>query len=135
MDQHLEFRAGVLRECGASASETQELLAYNSNVFDHAGVAELKFPLPDESFVGPWRSYAKEVAEAGTISVLAKYLVQLRFPVRAGISQDAEYLAASTRGSGFGADNVLRLHLQAPEKCRIVLHSTPAGHIPLVIAE
>ena len=135
MDNLLKFRAEVLNSCGASSSETQELLAYSDNRFDHAGLAEIVFPLADEPFVKSWKAYGEEVTAAGTFSILAKYLVQFRFPIRTGMSQDPDYLAATTRGTGFATDGPLGLPLIAPEKCHVVLHPTPAGHIPLLIAE
>jgi hypothetical protein len=136
MERKLQFRPNILRAHGASESETQELLAYNSNIFEGAGRRlDLVFPLPDEPFVKTWKDYAHEVAAAGTFSVLAKYLVQLQFPVKAGMSQDSGYLAATSRGAGFGREDSLRLELRAPESCYVALHPTPAGHIPLMIAE
>lgn len=135
METRLNFRGDVLAEFGADEAQAAELRAYNDNVFDLSSVRESVFPLPDELFVETWRSYAQEVAAAGSFAVLAKYLVQLRFPIAEGISQDPDYRAATTQGAGFGTDQVLRLPLAAPEKCHITLHATPAGHIPLLIAE
>src|SRR5580658_409456 len=135
MERKLQFRRNILRAHGASESETEELLAYNSNIFEGAGRLDLAFPLPDEPFVKTWKDYEQEVAAAGTFSILAKYLVQLQFPVKAGMSQDPGYLAATTRGTGFGREGSVQLELRSPEACRVALHPTPAGHIPLVIAE
>lgn len=54
-----EFRASILASYGASASELEELLAYNHNVFDHAYLAlPHQFPLPSEAHVPTWQAYA-----------------------------------------------------------------------------
>jgi hypothetical protein len=135
MDQRTQFRCQVLQECGAGLPQVEELLAYNTNLFDRTALAKIKFPLPDEPFVETWEKFAQEVTEAGTFLVLAKYLVQLRFPVQAGISRTGVYIDATTKGAGFGADNAPGVKLEAPDKCCIAVHATPAGRIPLIIAE
>lgn len=118
---------------GASQAETDELLAYGENHFQHCSIASLSWPLPDEPFVRVWEQYAHEVEESGTIEVLNPYLIQLRFPVRKGMSVRPEYLAATRKDcdSGF-FECATGLGLKSPDGCAVSLHATPAGRIPII---
>lgn len=129
------FRTSVLASLGASPEQTEELLRYNELSFHAAATEAFLCPLPDEPFVPVWQHYAREVQEAASISVLAKYLVQLRFPVLPGMSQNADYLSATRRGiSPENMKAAAGLGLRSPERCQLALHQTPAGRIPLIIA-
>jgi hypothetical protein len=130
----LAFRRDVLQALGASQEETLELLRYNQNTFCQEKA--LRLPLPDEPFVDAWLAYADECETAGTIVPLEKYLMELRFPIKEGISQLSDYRAATRRGvdPGEASDACVR-NLVAPEKIKIQVHSTPAGRIPLLIVE
>jgi len=97
MEDKLEFRRGVLASMGATREVVAELLAYNGNQFDTSKVSS-QWPLPDEGFVETWRRYSREVEAAGSSEVLSRHLVQLRFPVQAGISATEEYRAATRLG-------------------------------------
>ena len=67
--------------------------------------------------------------------MLREHLPQLRFPIRAGISETADYRAATRRGcAGRFAPAATGLELGAPEAIEIVIHASPAGRIPLLIA-
>ena len=135
MPDRRTIRTHVLSTLGANQQEIEELLAYNQTFFE-AGDGTVQYPLADEPFVRVWEKYACEVEQAGSIAVLSRYLVQLRFPVRAGMSQDPDYLAATRRG--VNPDDLpaaTGLPLRCPERCRLVLHSTPAGRLPLLIPE
>ncbi len=132
----IEFRKDVLASFGAEGEVANEILEYNQNHFDQAAIDLSRFPLPDEMFVSTWRQYAAETAEEDSILPLAKYLVQLQFPVREGISESDEYIAATRRG--FPAEVMQQasgLSWHAPEKCRVAIHPTAAGHVPVIIAE
>jgi hypothetical protein len=120
---------------GATAAEVAELLAYNGNQFNRSGVESIRYPLPDEPFVEAWRHYAEEVAQRGSFSIMTKYLVQLRYPIQHGISRDPEYLAATRQGRGFHSESTMGFVLKAPDRIHVSLHSTPAGHIPVIIAD
>jgi hypothetical protein len=58
-------RADLLASYDATASEIKELPAYNRNVFDRS---------------------VEEATEDGALAALRRRLVQLRFPIREGIS-------------------------------------------------
>jgi hypothetical protein len=132
MDER-ELRVAVLTACGSDSARIEELLRYNDNFFDSSSLTTtaLQFPLPDELFVSAWEEYALEAARDGVVACLRKRLPQFCFPIREGISQTEDYLAATRRGiftpGGEG------LEIRSPEKCQLVLHSTAAGRIPLLI--
>lgn len=134
MDAGADFRAGVLMSLGASAEETGELLRYGENVFRLDGAPDPgAFPLPDEPFVDTWAGYAAEAARRGVFAVLQERLVQLRFPVRAGISGSDAYQAAIRRGV-LPDDPGEGLALESPEGLRLFLHPTAAGRVPVLVA-
>jgi len=128
----LFFRRQVLSALGASEAESQELLRYNENTFQRT--APPGFPLPDEPFVVDWQRYAAQSEESGTIIPLLRNLIEFRFPIQEGMSQTAEYIAATRRGVDPGdMPGACALSLVAPDKVRLLLHSTPAGRIPLLV--
>jgi hypothetical protein len=132
MGNLIQLRSRVLSDCGATSAEIEELLRYNENNFDFSLLAETEFPLGDEAFVSDWQLYADEVRAAGSIDALRRNLIQLNFPICAGMSQNPDYLAATTRGLAPSAD-VAGVAFEDPSACRIEIHSTPAGRIPLLI--
>jgi hypothetical protein len=124
---------------GASPAEAAELAAYNENVFDLAALTPgLRFPLPDEPFVAFWaaaEAAARERGAIGAIAALAGHLPQLRFPIAAGISATDPYRAATRRGvPPAEIPEATGLVLARPEAVELVLHASPAGRIPLLIA-
>jgi hypothetical protein len=129
-----EFRRDVLLSSGATAQAAGELLRYGQNeVDDDALATEIYLPLQDESFVAPWEQYAKEMVNAGTVQVLARYLVQLQFPIRSKISCETEYISATRCGADPSRmKSATGSFLRRPEDCSIELHSTPTGRIPVV---
>jgi hypothetical protein len=129
------FRAEVLSYFGAGSSEQEELLAYNRNVFDHGSVTyPIKFPLEDEPFVTSWDRYAAESAQVGVFAVLKKTLVQLHFPIKAGISASQDYQDAVRRGvSTEDMTEATGLELKYPERLHLSVHQTPAGRMPVLV--
>ncbi|HEX2205376.1 MAG TPA: hypothetical protein VHG91_18850 [Longimicrobium sp.] len=126
------FRAEVLRAHGARGAALDELLAYTPRTL-RAPDAPPPFPLPDEPFVGAWERYAAEGARAGVWETLRARLPQLRFPVEAGVSQRDAYRAATRRGeAAFPAEGLV---LRRPEALTLFLHPTPAGRLPVLVAE
>lgn len=121
-------RAEVLRGFGAGPDETAELLAYNRSAFVVPPSVDL--PLPDEPFVAAWRRYAEAAEGRGVLPVLREHLVQLRFPVDAGRSEDAAYQAATRRG--VLPDPSAELALEDADGLRLFIHPTPAGAVPVL---
>ena len=127
-------RAAVLRSFGAREADVDALLAYTENPFDLSG----PLVLDDEPFVSAWEDYLAASASEGVFSVLQRALVQLRFPIREGLSETEAYRAATRRGdlAALGHDGLFEggLRLAAPERLRLELRATPAGRIPVLTA-
>lgn len=118
-----------------SPEEAAELRAYARNAFDAGALAEgLSLPLPDEPFVPFWEARVAEARERGAFAVLCEHMPQLRFPIRAGVSESGDYQAATRRGASpdklAGATG---LALERPEAVELELYPSPAGRIPLII--
>ena len=125
------LRAERLRHLGAPEADLDALVAYTASPFDLSGPLVLE----DEPFVEVWESYLERAAEDGVFSALRSALVQLRFPVRAGMSAEPAYRLATRRGdlSGLlGPTFDGGLALVAPERIRLALHPTPAGRLPVI---
>lgn len=122
------FRRTILAGAGASPTVCDELLAYNENVFDHS---RLTFAVEPEPFVEKWRRYAAVAERTGAYTCLQQKLVQLRFPIREGISQSNAYQRATRRGEVSTSRE--GLVLEAPDRLQLRIHDTPAGPIPLLI--
>ncbi|MFL6236558.1 MAG: DUF7005 family protein [Thermoanaerobaculia bacterium] len=129
-------RALQLASLGASPREVEELLAYNENAFNLDPLSpEVRFPLPDEPFVPFWEAVEREARARGAFAVLREHLPQLRFPVRPGISGTEAYRAATRRGvPPEEIPEATGLAVERPEAIEVVLHESPAGRIPLLIA-
>ncbi|HEX6370030.1 MAG TPA: hypothetical protein VF006_14005 [Longimicrobium sp.] len=127
-DARDEARAAVLRGLGAGPAEAAELLAYNRSHFDLPLSPDL--PLPDEPCVAAWARYAAEARTRGVLPVLREHLVQLRFPVAAGISGTEAYHAATRRGVLPARTDGVRL--EDEDGVRLWIHPTPAGAVPVL---
>lgn len=121
-----EFLSGF----SAKESEIKELLDYNRNYFNHEVLKSLKFPLPDEPFVETWETYCNESRQS--FEVLQDRLIQLKFPVREGISSTEGYRSATRRGILTEAPGE-KLALERPDLLELCLNQTPAGRIPLLV--
>ncbi|MBD2243796.1 hypothetical protein [Nostoc sp. FACHB-888] len=133
-NQH-QLRANVLASYGATARETEELLAYNQNIFDRSfSRLPAKFPLPPEPHVAAWEEYATLAQEVGVFQALSTKLVQLKFPILEGISQTETYRFATRKGIPVdGMIEATGLILQQPEQLQLMLHQSLAGVIPVLL--
>ncbi len=131
-----EFREKVLKTLGASPGEVRELIAYDQNRFDHSGVkTRIKIPLPDELFMAAWEIYDQEAKEKELFAVLRNNLVQLRFPIRKGISQTRDYRAATLSGvPPEGIPEATGLKILSPAQLQLDLYQSLAGRIPTIVS-
>jgi hypothetical protein len=127
------FRADVWRSFGATPDEARELVSYAAGPLG-AAAPSLAVPLPEAPSVAAWARYAEEARADGVEAVLRRVFVQMGFPVAAGTSGRADYLAATRRGARPPA-GAPALSLAAPAGLRLLLHPTAAGRVPVVIAE
>jgi hypothetical protein len=136
MSNQQEFRRSVLASYGASASQTEELLAYNQNLFSHKCLKHaVKFPLAPEAHVSVWEDYVFAARVIGAFEALKQRLVQFRFPILKGISQTEAYRSATRKG--VPVDNISEatgLILTLPEKLQLIIHQSLAGAIPVLLA-
>lgn len=131
-DERRRLRAAVLDRLGAGEAVRDELLAYNDPAFDVDGAPPPdSLPLADEPHVAVWAEYAAGVN--GPFQALQEALVQLRFPVRAGISELPAYRAVTLSGdppelSGLATG----LQLRHPDEVRLDIVATPGGRLPVI---
>ena len=129
-------RNQILANYKLNKSEINELLVYNQNHFQTGNWQQyVHFPVEDEPHVSLWREYGVEARVKGTYETLSQYLVQLQFPIQAGISDRLEYRSVTRKGkSTEGLELARGLSLQEPEQLQLVIHQTIAGKIPVLIA-
>jgi hypothetical protein len=122
----------VLRGFGAGSGVVDELLRYGENFFvpPRDGMPR-SFPLDDLPQIEAWRDYLAEASTTGVFSCLAEKLVQLRFPIREGMSRDPDYLRATRRGERPAADQE-GLRLDAPDELTLELYPTACGRVPIL---
>ena len=127
-------RSRFWRSLGATAAETEELLAYALGSFDHCHLPT-SYPLPDEPFVEAWRSYVERAREEGVLQCLREQLIELRIPVQQGISETTAYRTATRRGEWMPETGSWRApDFLEPDAMQIFVYQTPAGHIPVLVA-
>lgn len=130
------FRSDILSSFGATSSETEELLLYNQNTFDHSNTSNTRyqFPFEDEPFVSAWLQYSEEAESVGVFECLKQRLVQLSFPIKEGISKTDDYRSATRKGvSVVCMADATGVSLNKPDEMQLVIHQSPAGRIPLLI--
>jgi hypothetical protein len=120
----------LLVEYGANQSEIDELVAYTHNAFAEATNLPA-LPLADEPHVAVWREYAQQAETIGVFAALSQALVQIQFPIQAGISQTEDYRIATRKGGAVGSRSGLTL--QAADQLQLLIHPTLAGAIPVMI--
>lgn len=131
MDDPHASTAAALRGFGASGQTLDELLAYVANPFDLARLRADQLPLADEPHLEAWEDYAREAARDGAVPALSRRLVQLQWPIEAGISQTDAYRAATRRGVR-PASPAAGFELEDPAGVELVIHPTLAGRIPIL---
>ena len=128
-------RERILRANGARGDEVAELLRYTESGFDLTSIGALTdVPLDDEAFVDAWSEYASEADHVGAGPTLRRHLIQLRFAVEHGMSAREDFLAATRRGILPSAHTPAAAFVDE-NGLSIMLHQTPAGRLPIVIAD
>ncbi len=118
-----------LRRFGATPATVETLLDYTEPLVP----PPVDLPVADEPHVPMWRRFEADAGRLGTWPVLAAEFVQLRFPIRAGISQDPAYRAATRRGRFEEADAFAPgLALREPEGVRLDVSPSAGGRVPVI---
>ncbi|MCF8011125.1 MAG: hypothetical protein K9L17_06610 [Clostridiales bacterium] len=104
------------------------------NYFKHTCVNSWQeIPLPDELFVGDWEDYIDEVHREGALAALQKRLVQLKFPVKEGMSENSNYQLAARKGADtLFMPEAAGVELEEPDKLEVYLYQTFAGKLPVI---
>ena len=132
-DPKLNRRSATLARYGANDLEIEELLFYNQNQFEHLQLDKIR-AVP--AFLSRWREYAEEARSIGAFGSLKQRLVQLRFPIRAGISDTPEYRVATRKGeSTEQMKTATGLQLAHPERLELKIQQTEAGAVPVITAD
>ena len=129
-----DIRRAVWRAVGATERETDELIAYAASPLHSTTPPAHHYPLPDAACVAAWERYAAAAPTVGADAVLRRVFVQLHFSVRPGASAGPTYTAATRRGV-LPDDDAPGLMFARPDALQIFLHPTPAGRVPVVLAE
>jgi hypothetical protein len=125
-------RARLWRSLGASLAETEELLGYAAAPFDFSRLPA-RYPLADEPFVAAWQSYLAPASEQGVFACLRQRLLQLRFPIAAGISETDIYQAVTRRGELTDERlGDLSLALHRADCLMLSIRETAAGCVPVL---
>jgi len=126
-------REDALRRAGASGDVLAELVRYDVPLLERpVAAAQAVASLSDEPHLEAWTLYASEALRDGAIAALARRFPQLHFPIRAGISGEEEYRAATRRGV-WPAAPAGGLGLRDPGSVRLTIHSALVGKIPLLV--
>jgi hypothetical protein len=134
--QREDFRRRVIAECGAIGDPAEQLLLYNQNPFATFDGRAPAFPLADEPHIEHWVSYENDARSEGAFEALRRRFVQLRFPVRAGMSAEEAYRSATRRGRFADADAFAPgLVLRRPSGLELSVCPTMAGRIPVLVVE
>ncbi|MDJ1184354.1 DUF7005 family protein [Roseofilum casamattae] len=130
----IQSRTKVLQSYGASPSEIAELLTYNETIFDRSQINEsLSFPLEPESHLATWEDYLKESERSGVFPTLKSKLIQWQFPIAVGMSERANYRAATRKGKATdGMPEATGLVLQEPNNLQLEIYESLAGKIPVL---
>ncbi len=129
----VEFRRSVLAQGGADPATVAELLAYNDTPYELPRLQGRSWPLPDEAHIAAWDEYARAAAHDGVVAALRPRLVQMRFPVAAGISATDAYRAATRKGVPPGEEGPGPA-LRDPARLDLAVHPTMAGRVPILVA-
>jgi len=130
-------RADILTTYWADAVQVEELLSYSDHSFAQRRPQPLvKLPLEPELHVATWMQYVAIADKIGTFEALKQRLVQLQFPIQAGISQTEAYRAATRKGSlTANMPEATGLVLQAPDQLELSIHQSFAGAIPILLVK
>ncbi len=120
-------RRKSLLEHGLTELEILELLAYNKRTFGDYLRGNDRL----ESSMVAWQKYLADAAKIGVWETLRRNLVQLRFKVATGMSENPEYLASTRRGLMVPA-RTISLEMRSPWRLQLLIHQTKTVAIPII---
>jgi len=122
-------RIKIFKSFGADDEQAEALFDYSQSRLTDRFSPDLS---EDEPFAEAWKIYFEESKSNGVYNTLRKYLPQLSFPVKEGISKTEEYRSATLRGELYNSKYDL---LICPDKLELDLYHSQAGHIPILFTE
>jgi flavin-dependent dehydrogenase len=102
------------------------------HVWSHRLDRAMALPFEDEAHVARWQEYRDLAAPAAAWPVLQSRLVQLQFPIKAGISQTAVYRRATRQGIMPQHQAQEPLVLECPEQLRLEIYPAMFGPTPIL---
>ncbi|HYM24617.1 MAG TPA: hypothetical protein VEU08_15475 [Vicinamibacterales bacterium] len=129
-------RRHVLESKGVDRAALDAVLAY-TNKPDTFHVPETipAFPLADEPHVAVWADYASQASHAGALHALQAHFAQMRFPIRAGMSQEPAYLDATRKGKRETPEaSAPGPPFVRPENLDLRVYETIAGRVPILVS-
>jgi hypothetical protein len=133
---HTAQRRQALLRLGADPADIDEFLDHSRAAGWWPTDIDTPLSIPDDDLpqIADWEEYAESAATYGAWNTLRERLVQLRFPVRKGISSEAPYRDATLRGRAPVMAET-GLELECPETLELRIHSSLGGRIPVVIPD
>jgi hypothetical protein len=130
-----DARVALLHECGAPSTAVDELLTYCDTPYTEQAVTT-PGPLEDEPHVAAWEGYVDRARQTNPFDALRERFVQLRFPVREGISREEPYRRATLKGRFEEADTFAPGIVAArPEAMSLELEPSAGGRVPVLTIE
>ena len=110
----------------------QELATYSRHQFEVPDILPT-LPLDDEPHVSAWSQIVQRARDVGGWVALSETVLQLRFPIEAGIAVTEAYTAVMRRGElACLPDEAHALKAVDADGVQITLHATAAGAIPVI---
>jgi hypothetical protein len=126
-----ELRRQVVSTAGGG-DLTEELIDYCRSPFELQSL-QRSLPLADEPHVSDWRRYAS-AGEHALWTGLRERLVQLKVPIREGVSATDAYARTIRRGAPFDEEAFGgTAGLARPDALRLEIHAHPAGALPVLM--
>jgi hypothetical protein len=127
-------RRAILDLLGVGRTVADEIVAADPlpYTFD-PDAAPVTLPLADEPLAACWSQWAEDAERNGAYETLRRHLIQLRFPVREGMSSDEAYLAATRKGHFHAAEPFAPgLELRTPDALELKMVASICGRVPVV---
>jgi hypothetical protein len=133
-DSRRHHRLQLLASFGVTGAVADEVLDADTLPYDRDAAAAVTLPLEDEPLADDWRGYVDAARTGGVFDTLRRHLVQLRFPVQAGMSDADAYRRATRRGDFTAAEEFTRgLELRRPDALDLTVPATMAGGVPVLV--
>lgn len=126
------IREARLRAWGVADADLPAMLAYCDTPY---AAPPGRLPLADELHVEAWTDYERRARREGAVATLRDVFVQLRFPIRAGMSREEAYRRATLRGEfARAAPFSPGIVFERPEAITLEVVESVGGRVPVIVA-